>query len=239
MMIPGCMAKGLPVRFCTALILLCVAVPARSSGDDPVGMGFRLLEAQVRVSWSDTTQMQLGGVPVSYRRFSSGESPAGTAEVFARATGMFDQVLAFKDLVVLSGTRDGWHWVAEIGTRARGSRGLVSAIPMDSGAVSGKTGSGAELAPSWVPAGAMLHFDQVLRQGNVQVRQRLYVLPQPPPRAWGLLRARLADMGWLPAPAGQGADPAGVETWTRQRSRLLLALLPEASGSALFTHLQE
>ena len=239
MTMPACTARGLPARLCTGLILLCAATAVRPAGSDPVRMGFKLLEARGHISWSDKAQMQLGGLPVPYRRFSSEMSPTGTAEALAHLTGMFDQALAFRDLVVLSGTRDGWHWVAEIRTAGHGTLGLVSAIPMGIDAVSGKANAGVPFLPSWVPAGATLHFDQAMRQGEVRVRQRLYVLHQPPPQARPLLRARLADTGWTPAFRRQGTNPGGVETWTRRRSRLSLALLPEASGSALFAHLEE
>lgn len=220
------------------LVLLLSATAAPAADGDPVGSGFSVLETQVRVSWRNMTTMALGGVPVHYRTFLSRMPVHGTAEAFARESGMFDRVLAFKDRVVLSGVRNGWHWVVDIGPESSGARGLVSAMPLNPVAAWGAPMPAVGAAPDWLPAGSRLYFEQTLNQAGMTVRQSIHRLPQPPAAVGDAVTERLAGLGWSRMSGEPGSEHGQMEVWVRERSRLMFAIVPDVSGSALFVQLR-
>lgn len=221
-------------RVACLLLFLLSATAAPAADGDPVGSGFSVLKTQVRVSWRDMTTMALGGVSVHYRTFFSRMSVYGTAEAFARESGMFDRVLAFKDRVVLSGARNGWHWVADIGPESSGAQGLVSAMPLNPLADKGSPTPAVGAAPDWLPEGSGLYFDQTLTQAGMTVRQSIHRLSQPPAAAGNAVRERLVGLGWSRMPGEPGGQSGQMEVWARERSRLMFEITPDVSGSALF-----
>lgn len=236
----ACLHGILRAGCCAGLGMMLAGAAARAVGDDTVHDGFRALETNVHASWPENTSfMRLGGLPVYYRRFSSSTSVHDTAEALARKTGLFNLVLAFRSKLVLSGSHDGWHWVAEIDADPLGARGLVSAVPIGAHSVAGPAWPDARVFAGWLPDGAELRFDQTLRYAQGAALQRVYRVALPPPRVWQAVWSGLAEQGWSRATEQSDVAPGWSETWSRRQSSLTVALAPDASGSALFVHYRE
>ena len=112
---PGCMARvGHAVRGLTALLLL--ALPFQQAA---------------AIQWDQPWNVRANGQRIRVETFSSRMSPDAVARELARANAVYQHYLVGDGRILLSGVRQGEHWLAEIQGRPDGSQGYVSALYFD------------------------------------------------------------------------------------------------------------
>jgi len=180
--------------------------------------------------WDSGQSMQLSGVPVYVRPFSSMRRPADVAQALSAKTGVFQRILVAQRKILLSGLDDGWHWLAHIESDERGTQGYVSMLGLAVDA------SDRGPMPAWLPPQADRLFSHHDAPAGT-VAQQLYTVPLNATQLSTYLRKQLRAEGWTPEP--QLAGLAGHSAWRRGQSRLTLALSPAASGTSLYIQHRE
>lgn len=241
-------------RRCAAHVLaaFCVATtpPATCAGvagaSGPAALPQGFVPAHVsQLSWQPPQETQIFGLPMSWRGFSSRLPLPQAAQVLAARTGIFQQAMAFRQRIVLSGMQGNKHWVAEIVAAGQGSAGVVSSLPADSAVLHTALSGRATLLADWVPARARLRLSQASVLQGRKVRQQVYTIEWPLARLRTYVHERLRAQGWVFAGplARQAAAPVALPhaaaravpgTWRRNGQRLVLAFEPLAEGSALY-----
>ncbi|HUH59002.1 MAG TPA: hypothetical protein VL001_02880 [Candidimonas sp.] len=188
------------------------------------------------INWESHTRMQLSGVPVYVKAFTSSQSASHTAQLLGQRVDMFQRVLAANGKIVLSGLQPDWHWLAEVHPTTAGSKGYISALGYDAPerhhAVRG-------LPYTWLPADARRSLAHTSYTGaksskaRIQtLTQHVYVIPLPARQMMAYIGTRLQLEGWTKS------QPFAVlalsSEWHRGESRLFLFPYEHAGGTSLF-----
>ncbi|AEC19858.1 putative secreted protein [Pusillimonas sp. T7-7] len=186
--------------------------------------------------WEAQQTMQLSGVPIHVRRFSSNNAVIPAAQALVRHSGLFERVLKLNSKVVLSGLRSDWHWLAEVDVSTSGSRGYVSALHVGAkGAI--KDQHAAKPSFIWLPPQSRRQFDHQNTIGGRKVVQQVYSIALPMQTLTSYVRRQLRTGGWMPEPefAGMGVGMA----WSRAGARLMLFPQQGDGGTSLYVHYSE
>ncbi|NYT85852.1 hypothetical protein [Pollutimonas harenae] len=186
--------------------------------------------------WEAQQTMQLSGVPMYVRRFSSNDAVIPAAQALAQHSGLFERILKLNSKVVLSGLRSDWHWLAEVDTSTSGSQGYVSALHVEvDGLAQGRYAAKSSFI--WLPPQARQQFDHQSTLGNKKVVQQVYSVALPIQTLTSYVRRQLRAEGWAPEPefAGMGASTV----WRRAGARVMLFPQQGASGTSLYVHYSE
>ena len=133
--------------------------------------------------------------------------------------------------VLLSGSNEGWHWVAHIEAASSGTQGYVSMLGPASGSV------GQELLPGWLPPGSAAVARHSSGAHGRSVVQHVYRIPLDSLQLSTYLRKQLRAEGWIPEP-GLASAQAPAE-WHRGGSSLKFVVAAAESGSALYVQRKE
>jgi hypothetical protein len=220
---------------CSLLMVTAyLGVPQQAIGS--ISAQFATLESEPLV-WSERQEMQLFGVPVLQRSFSSMESKQNVAEILAAHTDMFQRAVAFRNKTVLSGAKTGWHWVAEIDSTDFGARGSVSALRIGGPELNHAVAIQSEPGFSWLPQQAKRRFSQRTVARDRQVLDEVYSTALRPEALLGYLQKQLRLRGWVDEP-GLAWLP-NMSVWRRKASELTLISSASRDGSAVFIHYLE
>ncbi|HEY9280378.1 MAG TPA: hypothetical protein VIP51_09930 [Eoetvoesiella sp.] len=185
--------------------------------------------------WSGTQEMQLFGVPVLLRDFTAPISLLTAAQSLSTHIDRFQQVMAFKDKITLSGIKADWHWVAELEATSYGVKGLVSALHIDPVQLKHALENRSHDMAGWLPQQARLRFsDRSALQGRY-LTQQVYSVQLQPTELIAYAQTRLLNQGWRNDPQAAWFPEASV--WRRGAARLMLIAKEDAAtGSSLFVH---
>ena len=187
-------------------------------------------------SWDRVQSMELAGIPVHLRPFSSPSTAHAAAESLVHHTGLFQRVLAVQDKVVLSRLDAHWHWLAEINVTSAGAAGYVSVMRIVADGVhSADSESGHDA--SWLPENAKRRFSQRTSVDKKILTQQLYSSAHSAGELTSYLRRKLRDSGWIKDP--DFAAVPGATVWQRQHLRLTLIPIAQPEGSSLFVQYLE
>lgn len=146
--------------------------------------------------WQDAEPAIMQGVALAYRGFRSDESPVQVAAALSAGYPQFRQVLSVAGHLLLSGMRDGAHWLAHVEPVADGARGTVSVLHMPDGSAadpeSGMTPTG---LPAWLPAQSRIVLDHSGDHSGT-VRQQVFRVPGNTGDLTAYLRTELRSRGW-------------------------------------------
>ncbi|MEB2399203.1 MAG: hypothetical protein OZ927_06655 [Alcaligenaceae bacterium] len=188
--------------------------------------------------WTSSQSMLLSGVPLRVRAFSYQGEPLRLAQLYAAKPAYFQRILVAGGGVVLSGLRNGEHWLAELHPAATGTSGRLSVMRV----ARGQPPDPGRPRPvfRWLPPQARPLFSLQDRPDAPPGKagaagQHVFSVAMSVTDLTAYLRRRLRSDGWVEEPAY--AAVAGHSAWRRSSSRLALSSLPEAEGeSSLYVH---
>ena len=227
----------LPAKACAALLawLAYCGVPAASTLAPDLA-----LSRIPRISWQPPQTIHGFGLSMTWRGMRSSLDLPQAARALAEHAGVFQQMLVFPQRVVLSGTYETTHWVAELVAEGRGSAGVVSSLPVDVSGLRRALDTRDALRMDWMPPQAHLRASHESGEPSKRVRQQIYAAPWPPAELRAQVEERLRTRGWLRAPVGDIPKPTRRETvraWHKNGHGLLLTFVPLAGGSAVYVRL--
>lgn len=183
------------------------------------------------VHWQRAEPASLQGVALTYRGFRSDQSPVQVAAAFSADYPQFRQVLSVAGHLLLSGMRDGAHWLAHIEPGPKGASGTVSVLQVPQGtdaAVPFLTNASGP--PAWLPAGSRTVFDHVGGRSGAW-RQRVFRVADDATSLSAYLRKALRVRGW--SPIQPGSDAGGVGIWQRRQALMHVSLRSAGRDSSL------
>lgn len=184
--------------------------------------------------WSEPEEIQLFGVPASWRRFTTAMPVEKAARILSGQTHLFQQVVAFRQKIILFGMQAGWHWVADLESTEHGAQGTISALDASFVHLNEAVENRSNLTAIWVPVQArLLYSEKTLMKGRPVVQQ-IYKVAWPLGKLNLHVREHLQISGWHDA-LGQEQLING-RVWQRKSERLMLISHEISGGSALFIH---
>lgn len=209
--------------------VLCVALAPSVSAATPD----RELEALSvpGVHWQRVEPASLQGVALTYRGFRSDQSPVQVAAALSADYTQFRQVLSVAGHLLLSGVRDGAHWLAHIEPGPAGASGTVSVLQVSQGGAAAVPFlANASGTPAWLPAGSRTVFDHVGGRSGAW-RQRVFRVADDVSGLSAYLREALRERGW--SSIQPGSDGGGVGIWQRRQALMHVSLRSAGRGSSL------
>lgn len=211
-----------------SLILVLCAVPvvevhgSRLTESDDILQHFN----SVDLVWHDVESIRVGDVVIRTAAFRSSDSADSLARKFTIATTVFDQLLTAPGHLLLSGLRDGWHWLAQINVSSSGAYGYVSVLQVAT--------VPATASPTWLPAHtpALFSFSDVV--GGKRVTQHVHRFSGAVSALRVHLEQRLIQQGWKRQTNHDATDKTW--RWYRPEEDLVLAMIPDKQDVFVFTH---
>lgn len=190
------------------------------------------------LQWTASQSMLLSAVPLRVRAFTFPGEPVQLAQLYSGKPAYFQRILFSTGRIVLSGLRNGEHWLADMHPTATGTGGKLSVmrVAQDQDA----SHRDPPLFFRWLPAQARALFSrQDLSDASPGkdgvVGQHVFSVAMPGPDVTAYVRRQLRSDGWLEEPVY--ADMAGHSSWRRKTSRLALFSSQEPGGkSSLYVH---
>lgn len=190
------------------------------------------------ISWEAHTRMQLSGVAIYVKAFSSSLPASGVAHALGQRPDMFQRVLAAKGKVVLSGLQPDWHWLAEVYPTSAGSKGYISALQYD---VRASHRGAVRASPyEWLPANARRYFTHSSKtiapgsnaRAQSNLTQHVYTVPLSAPQLNAYTGMRLRQGGWTEVQPLAAFNHS--KEWRRDYARLFLFSHEHAGTTSLF-----
>ncbi|HWL27347.1 MAG TPA: hypothetical protein VNQ97_00435 [Burkholderiaceae bacterium] len=213
----------------TTLLLTCLSIGSPAAESHPLAAGLAAMHIP-DVSWQEQQSVNMSGIPIHVRPFSSTLDAIQLARALASETERFQQLTTLADTLLLSGLHANAHWLAKIDVSATGSRGYVSVLEAGA-AMPVHVGPGPDFR-AWLPAGAApLYRHRSISTGRV-LEQHIYSLGGSTAVSMGYVRQQLRRQGWKDDPsfAGLGSGSA----WNRNGAELTIFASAQPQGSALY-----
>lgn len=173
------------------------------------------------LQWAGIQTVFMGGVKTHTAAFTSFTAVSDVAHALTGKLSVFDRVLVAPGQLVLSGLRDGWHWLAVILPDTKNVHGYVSAM---------QTGQGFRTPGSAVlfSRSPVLSFFHDVVDGD-KVTQYVQEVRVSPDILAGLANQQLASQGWVQQ--GRQDTSTGPWQWRRPGENLHVLAFKGSTGT--------
>jgi hypothetical protein len=182
------------------------------------------------VSWQEQQSVDMSGIAVHVRPFSSSLDAIQLARSLASETGRFQRLTTLADTLLLSGLQTDAHWIAKIDVSTTGSSGYVSVLA--SGAASSVHAGPSLDVHAWLPVDAAALYRHRSTANGRSLSQYIYSVGDSAAASMAYVRQQLRRQGWKDDPAFAGVGSGSA--WSRKGSTLAVFASARPQGTALY-----